>query len=292
MNARPLLTRLMPSHHSLFVKRLVWTNCPTKMTHVVHDHASLCFYLGGQAMFHLGTTSYRLSAGDVLIVPPGMSHHVTEVQNVELWGLSFCPVCYAERGSGLFTKALEDVRRGACAVRQIAAEHRGWLSTLFARLEEEIAQQKAHHEIASTGLLSLLMAEILRADTHEIAKEQNPVPALVSEALHYIETHALRPISLQDVATALRRSTAYLTTTVKQHTGWTVMEWLTTHRMNEARRLLLHSDEFVDVIAERVGYTSTSHFHSLFRRTHHTTPAAWRRAHLNGESEFEHGKAS
>jgi AraC-like DNA-binding protein len=46
--------------------------------------------------------------------------------------------------------------------------------------------------------------------------------------------------------------------------------------MAQARRLLLHSDERVDVIAERVGYADATHFIRMFRREHGATPAAWR----------------
>ena len=46
--------------------------------------------------------------------------------------------------------------------------------------------------------------------------------------------------------------------------------------MAEARRLLLHSDEMIDVIAERVGYADATHFIRMFRREHGATPAAWR----------------
>ncbi len=50
----------------------------------------------------------------------------------------------------------------------------------------------------------------------------------------------------------------------------------------EARRRLLHSDERVDVIAERVGYADPTHFIRMFRREHGATPAAWRAAQARG----------
>jgi AraC-like DNA-binding protein len=52
--------------------------------------------------------------------------------------------------------------------------------------------------------------------------------------------------------------------------------WIIAGRMAEARRRLLHSDESVEVIAERVGYADPTHFVRLFRREHGSTPAAWR----------------
>jgi AraC-like DNA-binding protein len=53
--------------------------------------------------------------------------------------------------------------------------------------------------------------------------------------------------------------------------------------MAEARRRLLHTEELIEIIAERVGYADVTHFIRMFRRHHDDlTPAAWRRAHSAG----------
>ena len=59
-------------------------------------------------------------------------------------------------------------------------------------------------------------------------------------------------------------------------TGKSVVQWIVSGRMAEARRLLLQTDEMIDVIAERVGYADPTHFIRMFRREHGATPAAWR----------------
>jgi AraC-like DNA-binding protein len=100
---------------------------------------------------------------------------------------------------------------------------------------------------------------------------------LVEAAFEVIEAKFARPISLSDVARAVRRSPAYLTTVVREQTGQTVVEWLVERRMAEARRLLQETDESVARIADRVGYSDATHFIRLFRRAHGTTPQAWRK---------------
>ena len=103
---------------------------------------------------------------------------------------------------------------------------------------------------------------------------------MVVDALRYIEKKCLGPLTLQEVAAAVHRTPAYVTTALKQATGRTAVQWIVSGRMAEARRLLLHSDEHVDVIAERVGYADATHFIRMFRREHGETPASWRR--ING----------
>jgi AraC-like DNA-binding protein len=94
--------------------------------------------------------------------------------------------------------------------------------------------------------------------------------------LRFIERNCLRRITPRDVAAAVKRSPAHLTTALRQATGRSTGGWIIAGRMAEARRLLLHSDERIDIIAERVGYADPTHFIRMFRREHGATPAAWR----------------
>jgi AraC-like DNA-binding protein len=60
------------------------------------------------------------------------------------------------------------------------------------------------------------------------------------------------------------------------------VSWIIAGRLAEARRRLVHSDEMIEIIAERVGYRDATHFIRVFRREHGMTPAAWRARHVAG----------
>ncbi|MEM9490106.1 MAG: helix-turn-helix domain-containing protein [Myxococcota bacterium] len=280
MAQRPQLKRFLPDHRSISVHHRVQGEATPMRATVVHDHACLAFYLAGCARVWQGS-HYTLRAGDVFIVPHGAPHRMVAAEGVEFWGLSLCTSCYAVASNGELVRVFDEVSAGGCAVRSIAAARRPQLAAWLERLTVELSEPREYSELAVSGLLALLMAEVLRAEPVRGVERGDKTPPLITATLRYIERNALEPISLQDVAMAMGRSTAYLTTVVKEHTGWTVMDWLTRVRMNEARRLLLHTDELVEIIAERVGYSSPSHFHRLFRRAHDVTPAAWRRAHCD-----------
>lgn len=275
---RPLLTRSLPEHRNLQVGHYHFRPCKeAEQVPRVHDHGTMTYQFAGRSVFWMGSL-YRLEPRDFLLIPSGAPHRLLEADGASVWGVSICTHCYASVCDGLLVRAFSEVAQGACAVRRVSLERHDWVCELFKRLAEETELHRPHQESMVQGLLSVLFAEVARAEQTSVS-EQPPMNPLVAETLRYLELYACKPISLVDVASAMRRTTAYLTTLVKQHTGWTVMEWLTQLRMNEARRLLLHSDEFVDIVAERVGYTSPSHFHQLFRRLHQSTPAAWRRHH-------------
>jgi AraC-like DNA-binding protein len=108
-----------------------------------------------------------------------------------------------------------------------------------------------------------------------------PSSPKLSEVFHFIDANYHQPITLKDVAKAVRYSPAYLTDLVGRQTGKTVNRWIVERRMAEACTLLLKTDQSVDAIAEAVGYQNAGHFFRQFRQYHGTTPQSWRKAQLN-----------
>ncbi len=129
-------------------------------------------------------------------------------------------------------------------------------------------------------MLTLILSEIESA-SRESGTNRAPVGGVVIDALRFIERNCLGPLTLKDVAAAVGRSPAYVTTALTRGTGRSAVQWIVSGRMAAARRFLLDSEERVEIIAERVGYADATHFIRMFRRAHGATPAAWRAAALS-----------
>lgn len=223
---------------------------------------------------------WNLGEGDVLLVPAGAPHRALESSGPESWGLAFCMSCFAAEGATSLLEPFERVRDGAAAVVQIPVERRGYLEGLFRELEE-VGRAPGFSgdtlDVVQRSLLTLILAEVDRAWSSSGA-ERGAGSGVVVDALRFIERNCLRPLTLKEVAAAVGRTPTYVTAALTRATGRSAVQWIVSGRMAEARRLLLHSDERVDVIAERVGYADPTHFIRMFRREHGATPAAWRAA--------------
>ncbi len=241
---------------------------------VTHAHAALAFFTGGRTRLELNG-EWTLRAGDVLLVPPGAPHRMLEREQADVWMLGFCVPCFAAAGVSSLLEPSERVRNGGSAVVNIPRARRAFLTSLFRELHS--LEPGAAHESVERSLVTLILAEIERVTTGD-AHAHVGGRGVVVEALRFIERNCLSPLTPRDVAAAVKRSPAYLTTALRQATGRSTGEWIVSGRMAEARRLLLHSSERVDVIAERIGYADPTHFIRMFRREHGETPAAWRQA--------------
>lgn len=261
---------------------------PTELLHttpVTHDYAVISFCVAGESRVEQQGT-WTQARGDVLLVPAGQAHRTVELRGPELWGLCFCVPCFVAADAGGDAAALlepfERVRGGASAVVRIPPERQPFLESLFRELHDATELHDGapgpSHAAMTRSLLTLILGEVGRAATWP-----DRVPRsgdVVSESLRFIERNCLGPLTLDDVAAAVNRSPSYVTTALRRATGRTAVAWIIAGRMAEARRRLLHSDENVDVIAERVGYSDATHFIRMFRRAHDgATPAAWRARH-------------
>lgn len=246
-------------------------------TSVTHGYAALAFYTGGRARMEL-RGDWELGEGDILLVPAGEPHRMLQMRDPELWGLGVYVPCFAADGAAALLEPFERVRDGASAVVHVSAARHEYLAGLFRELENGPRGSGDTFDAVQRSLLTLILAEVERA-SRVIDPPRAAGGGVVVDALRYIERNCLRPLTLNDVAAAIGRSPAYVTTALARATGRSAVQWIVGGRMAEARRLLRHSDERVDVVAERVGYTDATHFIRMFRREHGVTPAVWRAAH-------------
>jgi AraC-like DNA-binding protein/mannose-6-phosphate isomerase-like protein (cupin superfamily) len=265
------------SSHSrpVWVERL--THQPSSRTSrpVVHEHAALVFVTDGRAV-HEQRGRFEVEAGDVLLVPAGEAHRGLRTTSTKAWGIGFCAPCYAPSELAILLDPFERARSGASPVVRLPTERHEHVDRLIAELYAETRAERTHGELVQKSLLALVLAEVTRAAS--AAPFTSSQPSLVAEALRFIERTCLEPISLSDVARAVGKSPSYVTTVLKQATGKSVVEWIIAGRLSEACNRLLHTDEMVEIIAERVGYADATHFIRLFRRVYGVTPAAWRDA--------------
>lgn len=256
---------------------------------VIHSYAALAYYTGGRArMAQQG--EWKLRKGDVLLVPAGEAHHSLERQQPEYWGLGFCVACVVADGAASLLAPFERVRDGASPVVSIPPNRREYLERLFQELEQvtrDPVTPAATLGPVQRSLLTLILAEVDRAFVAAPASSGKG-GSVVIDALRFIERNCLRSVTLGEIAAAVGRSPAYVTSSLTQATGRSAGQWIVSGRMAEARRRLLHSDEMVDVISERVGYADATHFIRMFRREHGATPAKWRAAQTQIASSGRH----
>jgi AraC family transcriptional regulator, transcriptional activator of pobA len=238
-----------------------------------HSNHVLVLCVSGQGTLW-SSGRYTLGEGDMYLIPAGLPHTMEEARGLRVWGVELCAGCVEDPA---LLEPFARVRAGAAAAARPDEAQRARMLWLLHALHEEQAAPQAGAEIIRRHALGWLLAEVQRC---RFEARDAALPDIVSDALTYIEAHSADGLSLDALASALHKSPGYITTRLREATGSTAQEWIIRFRMTEARRRLLHTEEQVEIIADRVGYADVTHFIRMFKRHHDgLTPAAWRRAH-------------
>jgi two-component system response regulator YesN len=99
----------------------------------------------------------------------------------------------------------------------------------------------------------------------------------------YIRMHFRNPaLKIQDIANEVHFSTAYLSYLFKQEMKKNLWDYVTEHRINEAKLLLATTDKKRYEVAYEVGYESPEHFGRMFKRYAGVSPAEYRKEGQGG----------
>jgi AraC-like DNA-binding protein len=248
-----------------------------------HGFYALMFATGGNGVMRCGRTDLPVSAGRLVITAPGETHDTIRMTGVSRWGLDFMPDAFGAEAAGwMFPRrsrpqwmALLRQSWDAPEVLDVPVDERPEWNRQFATLARELTRRElGYREIVRSEVKALLV----RASRLLARPAPEPISPLLGEVFDVIETRFATGVSLAEIARAVGRSPAHLTTVVREQTGKTVQQWIIERRMAEARQRLVESDENVEIVAERVGYRDATLFIRHFKRNHGVTPRSWRNA--------------
>ncbi|MBB3665861.1 AraC family transcriptional activator FtrA [Prauserella sediminis] len=110
---------------------------------------------------------------------------------------------------------------------------------------------------------------------------ERPIPteaeSPLTAALRWAEHHATGPISVADIAARAAMSPATLHRRFRAELGCTPIQWLTTVRVEHARRLLERTDLSVDQVADQSGLGTAANLRNRLAEHTGLTPTAYRR---------------
>lgn len=232
----------------------------------------------------------RISAGQLLLVPPGVYHHVTAVsENACRMTLSMNMRRRAQNG---------DHTRDGQFYRSFPREHIVCLSVSGAAVEDDLQRiyaltsnfDRSYLSVeklrALCSLLVVNLFELFSADTQMDMLTETPVRAVQEFA---IDTFLGQYFMQNDASGALARelnvSQRQLHRIMKKAYGMNYREKLKQIRMEIATDFLVNTDKSIGQIAELLGYSTSANFSAFVKRESGKTPSQIRK-----EESYKSGK--
>lgn len=145
------------------------------------------------------------------------------------------------------------------------------------RILKEFSIQKMYYREIAGALLKELLVELYR---YSILDAHNS-STTVSQIMDYIKENFDKPLNNEMLSSMSGYHEYHLNRLFMKHVGTSVHKYILNIRINEAKKLLLTTEQPLTYIAEKVGFNSNTHFSSYFKQVIGISPLEFRKQFKN-----------
>lgn len=245
-----------------------------------HDfYELLCCCNNCGVEYLVGTERYSLQKGDIVMVPPGMSHrpllpeHMDEpYSRIVLW------ISAEFMGSFLSTfPELFDIDANYRLLLRTAGTRWEFLAELFENGLKEAQSGNDDSQMMLVGNTILLLGQIRRAFLDRaVGTMKAEKPELLDGVLAYIEEHLGERITLEDTAKQFWVSQSTVSQTFRKRMGVSFYHFVNQRRLITAKTLIQQGIP-LEMVGSYVGFADYSTFYRAFKKEYGISPRQFRK---------------
>lgn len=248
----------------------------------LHSHTfyeMLCCRNTCGAEYLVGAERYKLQKGDIIFVPPGVSHrpllpdHLEEpyIRDVIWISEEFLQILNQTTNELITTNFKQPF------LFRTAGTKWSYLCDLFRNgvRESEIAQF-GYNTVVSANTANILV-HMVRAgmDLHTKPMKAEK-PDLLDQLLSYIESHLAEKITLAETAHHFFISESTISQTFRKRMGISFYQCVTQNRLIASKTLIVQNIA-LETVAEQVGFNDYSSFYRAFKQEYGISPRQYRK---------------
>lgn len=220
----------------------------------------------GNGLLEYCGETYELNTGDCVFIDceKGYAH-----TNISLWSLKWVHF-YGKAMPGIYAKYEERGGRAVFRPDNVSA---------ISKLTDDIYRMAESEDYIRDMRLNELLASLL---THIMAESwapenQNKGKRNINNVRAYLETNYKDRISLDELEKTFFINKYYLTRLFKAQYGTTIVGYLLSLKISEAKKLLRFSDKSVETIAGDTGFEDANYFSRAFKKIEGVSPQEYRK---------------
>lgn len=223
--------------------------------HGVTRHHILLLVIKGSVVYRIGGQEIRPAKGEALFFPQHSIRSATSdpVEPCQMYSAHF---------RDIEPEALPGEEHEL--YRLFRPINFDYFKQRFSMLNECWLGKMPGYELIARGILYELLGlaqRELSGTAHSTAKR-----SIALRLQQYIVQHFREPLKLDDLAQAVDRSPAYVSTLFKEITGRTPIEYMHEVRISAARELLLTNNMTVSEISDMLGYCDPTYFNHMYKK--------------------------
>lgn len=252
---------------------------------VLHTHlcAELFYVTGGKGSFVVGKEVFPVAKGDLVVVNPQVEHTETGVASSPLeyivLGVDGLELSLGQNGSQQYH--LSHLRNAYPQVQHYLQD-----------MLREISGQAVGYEAICENILNILIILLTRDSGHSTQLIPAAAHARKDSATvrRYINNHFKDPLTLDQLADLVHTNKYHMVHNFTRDYGISPIRYLLRLRLEESCSLLRSTNHSMSQIAHIAGFSSSSYFSQIFRKTFGISPSDYRRGmpiNLHRQAEQE-----
>ena len=222
----------------------------------------------------IGSARYRLQEGDIVLVPPGVSHRPILPEKMTqpyVRDVLWVSVEFVRTIDAMFPGATSSQRDHSVPVRTKGTRWE-FLGDMFLKGVQEELQKRPGWETAVMGNTLMIFANLKRAYMERSAGNlKTETPELLDRITFYIETNFAQSITIDDLARYFYVSNSTISHLFKQKMGVSLYRYITQRRLIAAKSLILRGNALEEV-SRKVGFADYSTFYRAFKQEYGISP--------------------
>lgn len=255
-----------------------------------HKHEDYEFYLflQGEAILFTESQGYKLSPGDLFIIPP-QTWHRAQTYDYTIYERAYLNLPIdAILSFSTETTNLTDILPQP--KNQPTILHLDSSSLLqFMRMINQIIRLKKSHDFGSDIQINLTLIEILLLLNGFANTERTTIyvdlPPMIVNLIAYIDQYLADDLSLTTISEKLHLSPSYVSRSFKKFMGITLQDYITSKRIEKACEQLKEGAS-VQEAAHASGYENYAHFIRSFKKNIGLSPGKFQKSHKFTNKSF------
>ncbi len=257
----------------------------------LHSHSfyeMICCMSNSGVQYVIGTHRYRLQRGDIVVAPPGVPHHplfpselAEPYERIVLWfSLDFIEGVRHISQFQNFQYPKESYL--------LRTANTPWSSIvdLFEKGLKEAQQKKQGWQTALCGNTMQLLTQFWRAITESPdTLPQTEKPELLDKLVGYIENNLKEKITLKDTSARFFVSESTISQTFQKKMNVSFYHYVTQRRLIAAKSMIL-SENNLDNLCTKVGFSDYSTFYRAFKKEFGISPREYRNLIADSQSNY------
>ena len=244
-----------------------------------HTYAELIYCRSTPGIeYLLGTDRYRLQLGDIVFVPPGVSHRPLFPERMEtpyVRDVIWVSGEFMQIIRGFFETAEGELQKDYGPLRTVGTQWE-FIGELFEQGVREEQERKPGWEAAVIGNTMTILTHLKRAyDARNSGKIHAEKPELLDRITAFVEKHYAQHITIDALGKRFYVSGSTISHLFKQKMGVSVYRYITQRRLIAAKSLIEQGRILEDVALE-VGFSDYSSFYRAFKQEFGISPRQYR----------------